>query len=124
MVDLRHQVIHIYKELLHFGRAYPLGYRYFQTRLHRAFTSQKDLVNESDIKKGIARAEYVKKELAEECACMEDQHIEEKRWGWGDDLPGLTDDYVGCGPMKDSDTKLRYSVSPTHCWLKEPWVGL
>ncbi|KAL8886954.1 MAG: hypothetical protein Q9215_005396 [Flavoplaca cf. flavocitrina] len=65
MVDLRHQVIHIYKELLHFGRAYPLGYRYFQTRLHRAFTSQKDLVNESDIKKGIARAEYVKKERSD-----------------------------------------------------------
>ena len=35
----------------------------------------------------------------------------------------LTEDYIGCGPMKDSDTKLRYSVSPTHCWLKEPWVG-
>ncbi|CAL8575447.1 hypothetical protein XPA_001370 [Xanthoria parietina] len=61
--DLRQQVIHIYKELLHLGRAYPLGYHYFQTRLHRAFASQKDIIDENDIKKGIAKAQYVRKEI-------------------------------------------------------------
>ena len=50
-------------ELLSLGRGYPLGYSYFQTRLHKAFSSQAHLENEDDIKKGIERAEYVKKEV-------------------------------------------------------------
>ncbi|PLB38765.1 electron transfer flavoprotein regulatory factor 1 [Aspergillus candidus] len=61
--ELRHQVINIYKELLNIGRAYPLGYDYFRTRLHKAFSSQAHLRNDEDIKKGIARAEFVKKEI-------------------------------------------------------------
>ncbi|KAL2051307.1 hypothetical protein ABVK25_008359 [Lepraria finkii] len=60
---LRRQVINIYKELLNLGREYPLGYEYFQTRLHRAFASQAGLQNDEEIKKGIERAEYVKKEV-------------------------------------------------------------
>ncbi|KAF1956762.1 hypothetical protein CC80DRAFT_412441 [Byssothecium circinans] len=58
---LRHQVIHIYKELLFLGREYPLGYNYFRTRLHKAFASQQHLKDEEQIRKGIARAEFVKK---------------------------------------------------------------
>ncbi|PKY07312.1 LYR motif-containing protein 5A [Aspergillus campestris IBT 28561] len=61
--ELRHQVINIYKELLNIGRAYPLGYDYFRTRLHKAFSSQAHLKNDDDIRKGIARAEFVKKEI-------------------------------------------------------------
>ncbi|KAL3434307.1 LYR motif-containing protein 5A [Aspergillus tetrazonus] len=61
--ELRRQVINIYKELLNIGREYPLGYDYFRTRLHRAFASQVHLKDEEDIRKGIARAEFVKKEI-------------------------------------------------------------
>ncbi|OAL54960.1 hypothetical protein IQ07DRAFT_559427 [Pyrenochaeta sp. DS3sAY3a] len=60
-ITLRHQVIRIYKDLLFMGREYPQGYEYFRTRLHKAFASQKDLTDEEEIKKGILRAEFVKK---------------------------------------------------------------
>lgn len=50
-----------YLELLNLGRAYPLGYDYFRTRLHKAFSGQAHLKNDEDIRKGIARAEFVKK---------------------------------------------------------------
>lgn len=82
--SLRHQVIRIYKgmsngdphvyvtslesteqltmtELLYMGREYPQGYEYFRNRLHRAFSTQRDLTDEGQIKKGIERAEFVKK---------------------------------------------------------------
>lgn len=61
--SLRHQVIRIYKELLYLGREYPLGYDYFRPRLHKAFSSKANLTNETEIKKGIESAEYVKKEI-------------------------------------------------------------
>ena len=48
-------------ELLNLGKEYPLGYQYFQLRLHRAFASKAGLQDEGDIKKGIERAEFVKK---------------------------------------------------------------
>jgi hypothetical protein len=43
------------------GREYPLGYQYFRDRLHRAFAGQAHLTDEEQIRKGIARAEFVKK---------------------------------------------------------------
>jgi len=75
---LRYQVIRIYKgtetrrcstlvqaltlaELLFLGREYPQGYDYYRTRLHKAFASQQHLTEEEQIKRGIARAEFVKK---------------------------------------------------------------
>jgi hypothetical protein len=61
--NLRRQVIRIYKELLYLGREYPLGYDYFRPRLHKAFASQADLKDEKQIKKGIERAEFVRKEI-------------------------------------------------------------
>ncbi|KAL4792530.1 NADH-ubiquinone oxidoreductase complex 1/LYR family protein [Aspergillus venezuelensis] len=61
--ELRRRVINIYKELLNIGREYPLGYDYFRTRLHRAFSSQANIKDDEEIKKGIARAEFVKKEI-------------------------------------------------------------
>lgn len=51
-------------ELLNIGHEYPLGYDYFRTRLHRAFSSQVHLQHEDEIRKGIARAEFVKKGLS------------------------------------------------------------
>ncbi|KAJ5769914.1 uncharacterized protein N7511_001965 [Penicillium nucicola] len=51
------------KELLFLGREYPLGYQYFRDRLHRAFTSQAQITDDEQIRKGIARAEFVKKEV-------------------------------------------------------------
>ncbi|EGD91313.2 hypothetical protein H107_01166 [Trichophyton rubrum CBS 202.88] len=63
MSSLRHQVVKVYKELLFLGRDYPLGYAYFRGRLHRAFASQAHITDEAEIKKGIERAEFVKKEV-------------------------------------------------------------
>ncbi|KAH7401519.1 LYR motif-containing protein 5A [Pyrenochaeta sp. MPI-SDFR-AT-0127] len=60
---LRQQVVRIYKDLLFMGREYPLGYDYFRTRLHKAFASQRSLTDEEQIKSGIQRAEFVKKEI-------------------------------------------------------------
>jgi uncharacterized protein YktB (UPF0637 family) len=48
-------------DLLFMGREYPQGYDYYRTCLHKAFTSQKDLTDEEQIKNGIKRAEFVKK---------------------------------------------------------------
>jgi hypothetical protein len=48
-------------ELLFLGREYPLGYDYYRTRLRKAFASQQHLTDEEQIKKGIERAEFVKK---------------------------------------------------------------
>ncbi len=45
------------------GKSYPLGFDYFRPRLHKAFMSQAHLRDEQEIKKGIERAEYVKKEI-------------------------------------------------------------
>lgn len=51
----------IITELLYLGREYPLGYDYFRPRLHKAFASQAGLQDEEAIRKGIERAQYVKK---------------------------------------------------------------
>ncbi|KAI1256220.1 hypothetical protein MGN70_002382 [Eutypa lata] len=62
--ELRRQVIAIYKELLNLGKDYPQGgLSYFRPRLHRAFMANAQLRDEEAIKKGIARAEFVKKEI-------------------------------------------------------------
>lgn len=50
-------------ELLEMGKHYPLGYDYFRPRLHKAFKSQAHLEDEEQIRQGIKRAEYVKKEI-------------------------------------------------------------
>ncbi|KAF2278494.1 LYR motif-containing protein 5A [Westerdykella ornata] len=60
---LRLEVKRIYKELLYMGRDYPQGYDYFRNRLHKAFFNQRHLTDEEAIKKGIERAEFVKKEI-------------------------------------------------------------
>ncbi|ODA79036.1 hypothetical protein RJ55_04627 [Drechmeria coniospora] len=62
-LELRRQVIAIYKELLHLGRDYPLGFHYFRPRLHKAFISRADERDEAKIQDAIAQAEYVKKEI-------------------------------------------------------------
>ncbi|KAL2074192.1 hypothetical protein VTL71DRAFT_7970 [Oculimacula yallundae] len=60
---LRREVITIYKELLNLGRAYPLGFDYFRPKLHKAFISNASLTDEEEIRQGIKRAEFVKKEI-------------------------------------------------------------
>ncbi|CRK31154.1 hypothetical protein BN1708_005345 [Verticillium longisporum] len=59
--ELRRQVIALYKELLFMGREYPLGFAYFRPRLHKAFAANAGLRDEAAIRKGIERAEFVKK---------------------------------------------------------------
>ncbi|RYP90158.1 hypothetical protein DL770_003694 [Monosporascus sp. CRB-9-2] len=62
--ELRRQVIAIYKaELLHLGKDYPQGFSYFRPRLHRAFMANAHLRDEEHVRRGIARAEFVKKEI-------------------------------------------------------------
>lgn len=61
--ELRQQVISIYKELLNLGRDYPQGFSYFRPRLHRAFMTNAHLRDENEIREGIKRAEFVKKEV-------------------------------------------------------------
>ncbi|KAM0327615.1 hypothetical protein ACHAQA_005908 [Verticillium albo-atrum] len=61
--ELKRQVIAIYKELLFLGREYPLGYAYFRPRLHKAFSANAGLRDDEAIRKGIQRAEFVKKEI-------------------------------------------------------------
>ncbi|KAK6361268.1 hypothetical protein TWF730_005006 [Orbilia blumenaviensis] len=63
MSTLRYQVLNIYKELLYLGKSYPLGYNYFRTRCHKAFSKGAGLTKEEDIKMAIARAEFVKREI-------------------------------------------------------------
>ncbi|KAE9966543.1 hypothetical protein EG328_008871 [Venturia inaequalis] len=60
---LRTQVLQTYKSLLHLLRDYPLGYSYARPRLHAAFKSQSHLTDEGEIRKGLQRAEYVRKEI-------------------------------------------------------------
>ncbi|ATZ52296.1 hypothetical protein BCIN_08g00530 [Botrytis cinerea B05.10] len=60
---LRREVIGIYKELLNLGRSYPLGYTYFRTRLHRAFMSNAHVQSVEEIRRGVERAEFVRKEI-------------------------------------------------------------
>jgi hypothetical protein len=62
-LTLRQQVINVYKELLEMGKSYPLGYEYFRPRLHKAFASQAHITDEEEIRKGIERAQWVKKEI-------------------------------------------------------------
>ncbi len=50
-------------ELLEMGKSYPLGFDYFRPRLHKAFMSQAHLQDEEQIRQGIERAKYVKKEI-------------------------------------------------------------
>ncbi|KAK9781380.1 hypothetical protein SCARD494_14091 [Seiridium cardinale] len=59
---LRGEVIAIYKELLNLGRDYPKGFDYFRPRLHKAFMANAHLQDEADIRKGIARADFVRKD--------------------------------------------------------------
>ncbi|KAJ9138313.1 hypothetical protein NKR19_g7878 [Coniochaeta hoffmannii] len=60
---LRREVISIYKELLNLGKDYPQGFDYFRPRLHRAFMANAHLTDEDAIRKGIARADFVRKEI-------------------------------------------------------------
>ncbi|KAB5576063.1 LYR family protein [Coniochaeta sp. 2T2.1] len=60
---LRKEVISIYKELLNLGKDYPQGFEYFRRRLHKAFMANAHLKDEDEIRRGIARADFVKKEI-------------------------------------------------------------
>ncbi|TEA15708.1 LYR motif-containing protein 5A [Colletotrichum sidae] len=59
--QLRWRVISIYKELLYMGREYPAGYDFFRSRLHKAFSANAGLRDEEAIRKGLEKAEFVKK---------------------------------------------------------------
>lgn len=48
-------------ELLNLGKDYPQGFDYFRPRLHRAFMANAHLKDDDEIRKGIARADFVRK---------------------------------------------------------------
>ncbi|KAI0471039.1 complex 1 protein [Xylariaceae sp. FL0804] len=62
--ELRRQVIAVYKELLTLGRDYPSGgLAYFRPRLHRAFMANAHLRGDDEVRRGLARAEFVRREI-------------------------------------------------------------
>ncbi|CAK7265568.1 hypothetical protein SEPCBS57363_001648 [Sporothrix epigloea] len=61
--ELRRQVINVYKDLLNLGKDYPQGQDYFRRRLHAAFSSNAALRDDEAIRRGIARAQFVQKEI-------------------------------------------------------------
>ncbi|KAI5865381.1 hypothetical protein GGS23DRAFT_558972 [Durotheca rogersii] len=63
--ELRRQVIAIYKELLYLGREYPHpeGFRYFRPRLHAAFAANAHLRDDDAVRRAVARAHYIKREI-------------------------------------------------------------
>lgn len=50
-------------QLLYYGRDYPLGYKYFRDRCHRAFIKNRDESDPQQIIKQISRGEFIIKEL-------------------------------------------------------------
>jgi hypothetical protein len=55
------RVTDILPELLNLGKDYPQGFDYFRPRLHCAFMANAHLTDEDAIRKGIARADFVRK---------------------------------------------------------------
>lgn len=62
-MSMRPQVIQLYKNLLHLGREYPLGYEYFREKLKKAFIKNREVTDPEQIKMLISRGEFVIKEL-------------------------------------------------------------
>ena len=60
---LRSEVIAVYKHLSYLGREYPKGEDWFKPRLKNGFMKNKDVQDPEEIKKLIARADFVAKEL-------------------------------------------------------------
>lgn len=58
----KHQLL-LSPQLLYLGREYPKGADYFKDRLRAAFAKNKSVQNPEEIKKLIARGEYVTREL-------------------------------------------------------------
>lgn len=55
---------HIFlKQLLYYGRDYPLGYKYFRDRCHRGFVKNRDETDPQQIIKQISRGDFIIKEL-------------------------------------------------------------
>lgn len=53
----------ILQKLLYLGREYPQGAAYFRERLKSAFMKNRDVTDPEQIKKMVARGEFVIKEL-------------------------------------------------------------
>lgn len=60
---LRQEVIKIYRELLSLAKNYPTGYAGARAKIHAAFSAQTHLTDEGEIRRGIERAEFVRKEI-------------------------------------------------------------
>ncbi|RNA43203.1 FAD synthase [Brachionus plicatilis] len=63
MSSLRSQVINLYKNLLYYGKDYPLGNDYFKNRLRKAFNSNRNVTDPTQIEALIKRGEFVIKEI-------------------------------------------------------------
>ncbi|XP_032834041.2 electron transfer flavoprotein regulatory factor 1 isoform X2 [Petromyzon marinus] len=61
--SLRHEVIQLYKQLLHLGREYPKGAAYFRDRLKRSFQRNADERDPEKIRALLERGRYVGREL-------------------------------------------------------------
>nr|XP_004210695.1 electron transfer flavoprotein regulatory factor 1 [Hydra vulgaris] len=57
------KVLQLYRQLLYYGKDYPLGFDYFKPKLKNAFIKNKHVTDQVELEKLIQRAEYVIKEL-------------------------------------------------------------
>ncbi|KAF2352417.1 Complex 1 LYR protein [Trinorchestia longiramus] len=62
-MSLRAEVRQLYKNLLHLGRDYPMGYDFFRVRLKRAFLRHQEETDPQQIRQLIERGNYVCKEI-------------------------------------------------------------
>lgn len=56
-------LIFFFLQLLYYGRDYPLGYKYFRDRCHKAFVKNRDETDPQQIQKHISRGEFIILEL-------------------------------------------------------------
>jgi hypothetical protein len=75
-------------ELLNLGKEYPLGFSYFRPRLHKAFMANADLRDDEQIRKGIARAEFVRKG-SHDTSSSSSYEAEKTNWLLGTEIEAL-----------------------------------
>jgi len=63
LMSQRVKVLNLYKTLLYMGKDYPLGYKYFSDRCHKAFAKNSNEKDSQKVEEMIKRGEFVIKEI-------------------------------------------------------------
>ncbi|XP_054157121.1 electron transfer flavoprotein regulatory factor 1-like [Oppia nitens] len=101
-MNQRLRVLNLYKTLLYMGRDYPLGYKYFRDRCHRAFAKNQSETNTETIDQMIKRGEFVVKEI-EALYRLKKYRTMKKRYYPEDDKQQLLSIDDSTGSTIDSD---------------------